>query len=193
MKTITLTLQSIEGSPYSQSRRHDTPKIDDRESPDDYDKRTWREHLHADAKGEVYIPGTAIKQCLDNSAAYLKIKIPGQRNATYTKKFISGIMVVGNLPLGIAKDTVPSETLYLNADGKKGGGVRVQRMFPKIEQWEGKLEVLVLDDVITETIFIRVLEEAGKFIGLGRFRPEKSGFYGRFMVKPKSISVVEQR
>jgi hypothetical protein len=27
-----------------------------------------------------------------------------------------------------------------------------------------------------------MLEEAGKFIGLGRFRPQNGGFYGRFAV-----------
>ena len=40
----------------------------------------------------------------------------------------------------------------------------------------------ILDDTITEDVFKEHLEEAGKFIGIGRFRPRNNGFYGRFAV-----------
>ena len=40
----------------------------------------------------------------------------------------------------------------------------------------------VLDDIITESVFAQVLRSAGLLVGLGRFRPENRGFYGRFQV-----------
>lgn len=70
-----------------------------------------------------------------------------------------------------------------HADGKRGSGTRVPRTFPVIRQWHGKALFYVLDETITREVFQRYLEEAGKFIGVGRFRPRNGGFYGRFEVK----------
>ena len=71
---------------------------------------------------------------------------------------------------------------YGHADGKKGSGTRVARTFPVIHEWDGTAEVMILDESITKDVFTRYLEEAGKFIGIGRFRPRNGGFYGRFSV-----------
>jgi len=51
-----------------------------------------------------------------------------------------------------------------------------------VPTWEGDVIFYVLDDTITEKVFRYHLEQAGKFIGIGRFRPRKNGFYGRFEV-----------
>ena len=40
----------------------------------------------------------------------------------------------------------------------------------------------VLDETITEDVFLNHLTQAGQFIGIGRFRPRNNGFYGRFAV-----------
>jgi hypothetical protein len=42
--------------------------------------------------------------------------------------------------------------------------------------------VYILDDLIDEKTFTETIEAMGKFIGVGRFRPEKGGLYGRFKV-----------
>ena len=34
--------------------------------------------------------------------------------------------------------------------------------------------------MITEEVFRYHLEQAGTFIGIGRFRPRNNGYYGRF-------------
>jgi hypothetical protein len=38
----------------------------------------------------------------------------------------------------------------------------------------------VQDDMLTKDVFRYHLEQAGTFIGIGRFRPRNNGFYGRF-------------
>jgi len=40
----------------------------------------------------------------------------------------------------------------------------------------------ILDEIITKEVFERTLTMAGQFIGIGRFRPQNNGFYGRFEV-----------
>ena len=52
------------------------------------------------------------------------------------------------------------------------------------------LTFLVLDEKVTKDIFARVLELAGSLVGIGRFRPQNRGYYGRFQVN--SMEWVEQ-
>jgi hypothetical protein len=181
MKTVSVQFVGI--APYSQSRKHDTPKLD-KESPDALDLRTWREKSNYDAKtGEIFIPAMAFKQALDAAAKRLGDQIPGKGKSTYTKFFVSDVICNAHVPLGIHKDAVPSVTLNCNSDGVRGSGKRVPRIFPVIESWGGIAEFTVYDDTITEDVFKRTFEAAGRSIGLGRFRPENGGLNGRFVAK----------
>jgi len=177
MKVATVHLEG--SSPYSQSKPHQTDKLKD-ESADNYEKRTWREKAHANGDGKLFIPPMALKNCLAEAALFKSMKKAGKGQATWTKHFLAGILVTDPILLPLTKESVPGEWVYCNADGKKGSGTRVFRCFPLIHKWEGNAIFQVLDDEITEDIFRYMLTEAGKFIGIGRFRPRNGGFYGRF-------------
>ena len=179
MRTAHCKLESL--SPYSQSKHVTMAKLD-KELAGDYEARTWRERCHVNEDGHVFIPPMAFKNCLAEAAAYLSIKIPGKRNATYSKHFLSGVLVVDPVVLPETKETVLGEWLFLNADGKRGSGTRVDRCYPHIPKWAGVLTAHVLDDTITPDAFAQHLREAGNLIGIGRFRPRNGGFYGRFKV-----------
>lgn len=181
----------LEGvSPYSQSRFHDTPKRE-QESHEAYRDRTWREHLHTDENGEVFIPPMSIKNCLSLAAKRLGMKVVGRGQKTYAGFFSSGILVTEPTMLGIKAADVPGEKLFLPADGKAGSGSRVTKIYPRIEKWKGTAVVLILDGIISDKVFAKHLEEAGKYIGLGRFRPERGGFYGRFKVNNLTFEETE--
>ena len=180
MKIATARLKSA--SPYSQSRAHWTDKLE-KEGADAYEKRTWRERLHSDPKtGEIFIPQMAIKNCLTECAKFLGRQIPGKGKSTYTKHFEAGLLVKDPVMLGIKKADAIGETFFVPADGIRGSGKRVKKTFPMIPEWTGVATVYVLDDTITENVFVEHFEQAGQFTGLGRFRPSKNGFYGRFDV-----------
>jgi hypothetical protein len=179
MKIATVRLQSI--SAYTQSQKIASPKKD-KEGADAYEERTWRERMHANESGNVYIPAMAFKFSLATAAKFLRIRIPGKDKSEYTKHFNSGVLVLDDLVLPIKADDVQPLQLFLNSNGKRGGGTRVLRYMPTIAKWSGELEFYVLDDTITKEIFERVLKEAGNFIGIGQFRPENGGFNGRFSV-----------
>lgn len=182
MKKAVCKLKSI--SPFSQSRHYETEKKT-KESPSDYEKRTWRDRLHVNKEGNIFIPPMMFKHCVAAGAKYLNISIPGQGKSKYTKHFLSGIMVVEPLVLPMKKDEVDGEWLFVPSGGKAmgGGGSRVDKCFPLIHDWEGDVEFLILDEIITEEVFTEVLEQSGSFIGIGRFRPANGGFYGRFAVE----------
>lgn len=192
MKTAIVKLKSA--SPYSQSQAINVPRLDDgKESHDAYEHRTWRMRMHVDANGMVFIPPMALKKSLEEAAQYMSEKIPGKRNATWTKHFVAGIMVIDPVGLGIKADDVPGVWRLVTVNGQKGGsGPKVWRCFPEIESWEATVTYYVLDDVIDQKIFTRFLKEAGKFIGIGRFRPRTSGgFYGRYSVE--DVQWIEHR
>lgn len=167
-------------SPYSQS----APLQSERKNEDfrEFEARTWREHIHADDRG-VYIPATAIKNCLSEAAKFLSMSVPGKGKATYTKNFEAGIMCSTNVHLGIKPEDVAGEWLFLPSDGKRGGGSRVWKCYPVIPAWSGDVECVVLDGMITPEVFEAHLKAAGMFIGVGRFRPRNNGFYGRWQAK----------
>jgi len=181
MKTYQATLRGT--SPYSQSRHYTIEKLD-KELHDAYDRRTWRNRMHIDDSGVVFIPPMAIKNCLSEAAKFLGIQIKGKAKATYTKHFEAGLMVIEPISLGIKAADVQSETLFVPASGKRGDGRRVDRVFPFIPSgWTGITTMHVIDETITEDVLREHLEEAGKLIGIGRFRPRNNGYYGRFQVE----------
>lgn len=179
MKIAEVRLKSV--SPYGQSK-HVTAQSLNKESPEDKERRTWRERIHSDKEGYVVIPPMAFKNCIAESAKYLSLRIPGKGKSTYTKHFESGILVLEGLQLPILKKDVPGTELFLPSDGKRGGGSRVLKIMPTIPEWEGTVAFHILDETITEDIFRHVLEESGKFIGIGFFRPSRNGIWGRFEV-----------
>jgi len=153
------------------------------ESHEDYEKRTWRERCHVDKDGFVFIPPMAFKKSLDSAAKYAKKKIKGQGQATWTKKFESGVVVEEGLTLPVKKDDIPGHWQPVPPNGVAGDGKRVLKCFPNVPEWEGDVTFYILEDQITESIFTEMLGVSGKFIGVGCWRPERRGMWGRFTVE----------
>jgi len=203
MKVATVEIESATGSPYSVGRyfAQDFPK-GDKESHDAYEKRTWRNRLHVlegkpkeigrdetketFLEGPVVIPPMAFKNCIYEAAKYLSISIPGQGKATYTKHFEAGVLILEGITLPVKASEVKPNAVHVPSDGKRGGTKRVMKYFPTIPNWKGTLTVHVLDEKITREVFEKVFNEAGKFIGIGTFRPRNNGLNGRFRATVKT-------
>ena len=189
MKTALATI--VGESPYSQSRCYtqDVPKLN-KETHDAYEERTWRHRLHVNKLGHVEIPGTAFANALKESAKRLKLQVPGMGRLEYTKYFEAGIMVPDCLTLTDTRESAACDRVFVPSDGRPGGGKRVWKNFPRIDSWGGDVLFYVLDDLITAEVFRKVLVTAGQIVGIGRFRPQNRGFYGRFSIS--SIEWVDQ-
>jgi len=181
MKICTATLRST--APYSASRLHEAPKLE-KEGADAYEQRTWREKGTFDANGMLCIPAMGLKMAVDEAAKRLAMGIPGRGKSTYTKFFVAGQICIDTpgVCLNIAKDDLDQVKIWANADGVRGSGKRVKRLFPLVHQWKGNAQFAILDPTIPPAIFEKTLIEAGRLIGVGRFRPEKGGMNGRFAV-----------
>lgn len=181
MIIATAHIRGTKNSPYSQSKYINEPKKP-KETARDHEDRCWRQRLHVNEDGNVFISPMSFKNCLSEAAKYLSIPVPGKGKNNYTKHFEAGVLVVEPLVLPLKADDVPGEWLFVPSDGTRGGGKRVEKCFPIIREWGGTVQFLIYDETITESVFTRVLSEAGKFIGVGRFRPRNNGYYGRFDV-----------
>lgn len=177
MKQAICHLKSL--SPYGQSRKVYEPKLPE-ELNDAYEKRTWREKAHYDESENIIIPPMQFANSLKEAAKYLSIQIPGKGKATFTKNFEAGVMVTEPVILPIKKKDVKGLWLFVPADGRRGSGKRVDKCFPVIDSWEGTVTYNVIDDIITEEVFRKVLIASGSLIGIGFFRPRNCGYYGRF-------------
>lgn len=184
MKTAIVHLKSI--SPYSQSRYYSVPK-QAKEPSAAYEDRTWRNRLNVDADGMVVIPPMALKNCLSEAAKLLGLRVPGKGRSTYAKHFLAGLLIADPIPLGIHRDKVASETLFVPSDGVRGGGKRVLKHFPVIPEWQGVANISIFDETIDANTLGLHLIQAGMFVGLGRFRPSSGGFYGRFAVTSLAV------
>jgi hypothetical protein len=185
---ITTAQISISGvSALTQSRYHEIPKLKG-ELAQDYDRRTFQNHLHVLDDGNVIIPRAGMHQCLTNAAKYSKKQIPGQGKATWTAKFQSGISVEG--PLRLTRNGKPITVqdtafidVYANSDGVRGSGKRVMRRFPQIPAgWECTFSVIILDPIILQDVMSEFVSIAGLYIGIGQYRPANGGDNGRFQL-----------
>jgi hypothetical protein len=185
MQASVATLTLVGLTPYSQSRQHDDPKLEG-ESHDAFDARTWRSKLNVATRNgaaTIVLPAHGLQQSIAAAAKYSKRQIPGQGKATWTKKFEAGIALLEDPALNIDPASVSSITISANADGIRGSGRRVQRRFPIMPEWRATFDIYILDPIITEPVFREMVEIAGMFIGIGRFRPEKGGTNGRFKIE----------
>jgi hypothetical protein len=156
-----------------------------KETHDTYEKRTWRERCHYKDDGTLFIPAFAIKRMLENTAKYKGDKIKGQGQKTWTAKFRAGLQVENDMLLeGAPKvEAVPSMGKSVPSDGKSGGAKRVKRYFPIVQEWSGEVRILLLDPFIQRDVVEDYLNAAGVVNGLGTWRPQNGGNYGRFTVE----------
>jgi len=96
---------------------------------------------------------------------------------------MAGIGIYESPTITVHKDSTECETFMCDSMGKKGGSSRVPRTFPVVRDWATTAVFYVLDEAITKEAFLYHLQQAGQFIGIGRFRPRNGGFYGRFSVE----------
>lgn len=180
---------AIEGlAPYSQSKALQSERADN-ESHDAHDKRCWRERIHADESGRVYVPARAFYSAVAGAAAHRGEKIKGKGGQQWGKKFLRGFRVVTPGPLTFRGKPVTvadmkGEPIFCASDAKKNSVAgKVWRIYPEIGAgWTTEFECWVVDPDITRERVEEYAEYAGLLMGVGRYRPEKGGEYGMFKV-----------
>lgn len=181
MRDVTISLEAL--TPYSSSRYFEQD-LQKGETIDAHERRRWREKLHTNDAGDVFIPGISFKLALDETAKLLNEKIKGKGNQTYTAIFQTGVVATSDVEIGVNKDAVKPIEIYANADGVRGSGKRVMRLFPIIPTWRGELQMRIFNDALPEDVFERFFTQAGVLAGVGRGRPRTGCPAGNGRFKP---------
>ena len=129
---------------------------------------------YADEKGHLYQPAEHIERTLAEAAK--NFKITGRRGATYSKLVGSTVDVEPfAVPHKIQKSVVDSRPVVVQK-------ARVIRYRPRLDDWELDFNIRLHDDQLQTEVIKQILDYAGLYVGIGDYRPQKKGKFGKFMV-----------
>jgi hypothetical protein len=147
------------------------------------DKGTPREQ----AQGKLYIsekttkpmiPGPNLFRCLIDAGTFFKV---GKSKVTTIKNsMVPACLTMCEMEVAIQhKDPWTVDTRPVR-NPSTGGRFNCHR--PSFHDWRLEFEVVLDTSIIGVKLFREIVDAAGKRIGLGDFRPDRKGPFGRFVV-----------
>lgn len=131
--------------------------------------------------GELYLPGAAIARLLREVGVGHK-----QRSSRKSLKWIipaAVIVLQDAIPLLDGEDEVLKDfeidSRPVTIPSTKG---RIMRHRPRLDSWAAAFDLQVDEQVLDADTIHMLLEEGGRTFGVGDFRPEKGGPFGRFAI-----------
>ena len=131
--------------------------------------------LYIDADERIYTPSNHVEMALIEAGK--KVKVKGQGKATYSKLFGS-MVTIEEFELIHLKQKYEIFKMLVVIPSTKG---RVMRYRPMFKDWEFEFHINFEDEIPAEAIK-ECLEIAGKYVGIGDWRPKKKGKFGKFQV-----------
>ncbi len=133
--------------------------------------------LWLDAGGAPTIPRTAFRSMIETSA----------RKLTQGPQVREGLIVLGDAKFEYDRERYGTTVEQLGKKAQFTTGVvvqrnRVLRTRAMFEEWEARFRIEVDDELVDQEQLETWLDIGSRRIGLGDWRPEKSGHYGRFEV-----------
>jgi len=124
-----------------------------------------KQYLYTDPEGNIVIPSINIKAMLRDAGRNYKIS---GRRATYGSMIRAGIDIepYPYVPLKYSKWEVDVRPVVVQSS-------RILRARPRFDEWGLEFVIINKDpNVLLRDTMRKVVEDAGKWIGLGDFRPE---------------------
>lgn len=132
---------------------------------------------YKDEKGNLYLPGSNILACIVGVGIYHK---SGRVKLTTQKSSL--------IPAGIAVEelAVPFGTKEFEVDSRSvvipSTGGRIMEHRPRLDDWQLSFTLEIDEEMFSEKTVRVLVGDAGKKVGLGDFRPQRRGPFGRFSV-----------
>jgi hypothetical protein len=131
--------------------------------------------LYLTAEGKPYIPSVYFWRALIDAGK--KLQVRGQKKATYSK-IVGSVVEINPDCIEIKGKWEAYRTSAVNPMTK--GRMMVTR--PMFNKWSCSFEILVNGDEIAADTMNTLLTTAGQTTGIGDWRPEKKGKFGKFIV-----------
>ena len=132
--------------------------------------------LYKDKDGNTYIPSVYLKNCIVEASK--QFKIVGKGKSTYSKIVASTVDVE---PFAIILDAEKYDIFRISAVNPMTKG-RMMTERPKYDKWSASFELILNDEQVDVTVINEILESAGKYVGIGDWRPQTKGMFGKFMI-----------
>ena len=133
--------------------------------------------------GQPYLPTENLMACLIAAGVY--IKLDGKRQmSTARSTLLPGFLAIENayLPLVGAAGEPAAWEVDMRQGRNPNGGEAVCIIRPRFDRWLFQASMLVDTDAIAESVIRELVDIAGSRVGLGDFRPQRRGIYGKFKV-----------
>lgn len=161
--------ETLEGVRRKERKKFVAPK-DPREEAE---KKVYRTN-----DGAFFWPTENMMACL--VAAGIYIKLDGKRQMTTSKStLLPGFMSVEDSYLRFVSD---GWDVDMRPGRNPNGGEMVCLVRPRFNKWEIPMTILIDDEQISPDRIRELFDRAGSNLGLGDFRPQRKGIYGRFRV-----------
>ena len=136
--------------------------------------------LYKDDKGIIGVPSQMFFSAMMEAGRDLKI---GKRqNSTKTSSLLPAGLAIEEifLPLKTPKPWEVDSRRVVPATG--GGTVSVISYRPRFDEWSVEFTLSIDTEIFTKEIARQLLDMAGKRQGIGCYRPNRKGPFGRFVV-----------
>jgi hypothetical protein len=107
-----------------------------------------------------------------------QFKITGKGKSTYSK-------LTGSV-LNVEEEYIPiqpseyEEYRIAAVNPMTRGRMMVSR--PRFNKWGAEFHIQILDDALPVEIVNEIITQAGQYVGIGDWRPDKKGMFGKFML-----------
>lgn len=184
MRTFKVKVEGV--TPYMQHRMDDIKlkdwetkrgRIIEREGLNTDEEKSALYHSYVDEDGKFFIPSEHFKQSFVKGGGFVKGKVG---NATRSmKNIVAGMWMIKQERIPFRRFDEVDTRSAVNNNVK----ARVIVHRPKWNKWKCEFTLVIDDDgLLTDQTIKSVMEYAGRFLGVGSYRPEHTGEFGRFKV-----------
>lgn len=136
----------------------------------------WDASMYYDDEAGPYLPSINIEACIAEAAK-------ASKQGKVVKQAVHVVSKTGVLPLEYegprSKDELYATPKFVDVRGVNVGGKKVMRARPQFTDWACEFSLAYMDDMIDPTDLVRIVEHAGRAIGVGTYRPR----FGRFTAR----------
>jgi hypothetical protein len=194
MRTFKVKVKGI--TPYMQHKMNDQKlaewekqrgKIIERDGLSDEPHVTAAFHAYINKDGEYFMPPDHFKQSFIKGGAFVKAKVGNTTKSM--KNIVAGMWRIQEREIPFRKFDEVDTRSAVNKNVK----ARIIVHRPLWNEWDAEFTLLIDDDsrngVTVETIN-SIISYAGRYLGVGSYRPEHTGEFGRFELE--SLKEIKQ-
>ena len=144
---------------------------------EEIEKKNIHLYLYLDEDGKPCVPSIYLIRSMMKAAVDCGIKVQGKGKKTY-KNYIGGGLVIiepSLIPIKPSKYVIHEAYVVIQRN-------RIRRFRPMFPKWSLEFDIFYDENTFSSNVLKEILAYAGAFEGIGDFRPNKGGCYGRFEI-----------